>query len=221
MQHTPHAFVAASLFVALVLSSALQPAHSQTAPLAETKPADPMLALKAALVLTPGFCASKTNQGSFWTNGKTKLSIGKDACAEFEPLIRGAFSSLTRIADASAAGDAQVVLVPRLVDANKKESWGGDEVVVFLEWTLKDRSGKTIWLETVQGHAKDIIGKKNQDGELVYGDFMMVMSQTVKDAVRDLARQSASKMAASPELRKLAQQSAPQTEPEAPTQAPQ
>jgi hypothetical protein len=180
-----------------------------------------MLALKAALVLTPEFCGSKTSQGSYWTSGKTKLYIGKVACVEFEPTLRGAFSGLTRIADASAAGDAQVVLVPRLVDASKKEGWGYDEVVVFLEWTLKDRSGKTIWLETVQGHAKDIIGKKNPDGELVYGDFMMVISQTVKDAVRDLARQSASKMAASPELRTLAQQSAPEAAPAAPNQAPQ
>ena len=74
----------------------------------------------------------------------------------------------------------------------------------------------------MQGHAKDIIGKKNPDGEMVYGDFIMVMRQTVKDAVRDLVRQSASKMAASPELRKLAQQSAPPAAQAAPpTQAPQ
>ena len=138
MQHAPHSFVAASLFGMLVLSATFRPAYGQTAPVAEAKPAEPVLTLKAALVLTPEFCPSNSTLKSFWTNGKTKLVVGKDACAGFEPALRGAFSNLTRIADAAAAGDAQVVLVPRFVDASTKEAWGGDEVVIFLELTLKD-----------------------------------------------------------------------------------
>ncbi|MGD0292741.1 MAG: hypothetical protein ABSB30_02700 [Terracidiphilus sp.] len=209
-----HSFIAISFLGALVLSTASQPAASQITPSAEAKPADSKLALKAALVLTPEFCADKTTQGSFWTNGKTKLFIGKAACAEFEPVLSSVFSSLTRIADASAAGDAQVVLVPRLINASIKTGFGYTyaEVVVLLEWTVKDRSGKTVWFETVQGHAKDTTPEKDVNGKFIKGEaWIVIPNHAVKDAVKDLALQSANRMAASPELQKLAEAAASQT----------
>jgi hypothetical protein len=211
MLHIHRIFVIASFLGALVLSTASQPAVSQITPSAETKPTDTKLALKAALVLTPEFCADKATQGSFWTNGKTKLFIGKGACLQFEPILSSVFSSLTRIADASAAGDAQVVLVPRLVNASIKTGFGYSyaEVVVLLEWTVKDRSGKTVWFETVEGHAKDTTPEKDANGKFIRGEaWVVIPNHAVKDAINDLARQSASKMAASPELQKLAAEAA-------------
>jgi len=69
------------------------------------------------------------------------------------------------------------------------------EMDVFLEWTVKDMSGKTVWIETVQRSAKHHMGnlfthKKN-------------LKLIVEDSVKDAAEQSASKMSSSPELRKL------------------
>jgi hypothetical protein len=209
-----HTFIAVSFLGTLILSTSSQPAGSQTTPAAVAKPADTKLALKAALVLTPEFCADKVTQGSFWTNGKTKLFIGKGACVQFEPILSSVFSSLTRIADASAAGDAQVVLVPRLVNASIKTGFGYTyaEVVVLLEWTVKDRSGKTVWLETVEGHAKDTTPEKGANGKYVKGEaWVVIPNHAVKDAVDDLAQKSASKMAASPELQKLAEAAASHT----------
>lgn len=214
MLHIHRIFVISSFLGALVLSTASQPAASQTTQPAEAKPADTKLALKAALVLTPQFCADKATQGSFWTSGKTKLFIGKVACVQFEPVLSSAFSSLTRIADASAAGDAQVVLVPRLINASMKTGFGYTyaEVVVLLEWTVKDRSGKTVWLETVEGHARATTAEKDANGKFIRGEaWVVIPNHAVDDAVKDLARQSASKMAASPELQKLAEAAAANT----------
>src|ERR1017187_93630 len=200
MSQTRNSFLAPALLCALALSAAfVTRTRAQTAPSADTK-----LALKAALVLTPEFCGSKASQGVFWTTGKETYFIGKVACAEFEPTLKDAFSSLVRIADASSGGDAQVLFLPRLVNVSKTASQFGKattDMVVSFEWTVKDLSGKTVWIETVQGHAQDSRHRKGISLE----DYGTVLNRIVKEAVKDAAEQSARKMAASPELRKLTQ----------------
>jgi hypothetical protein len=157
-----------------------------------------MLALRAALVLTPEFCAAKTKKGS-WAVRET-FEIGKAACAELEPALKGAFSGLTRVAAASSSGDAQVVLLPRIVDVAATSAAGAfsnREMVVVLEWTVKDRSGKTVWIDTVQGTAKH-----HQGNTFTYSKNVKLI---VRDSVKDAAEKSASKMSSAPELRKLTQ----------------
>ena len=168
---------------------------------AQTKsPADTTLTLKAALVLTPEFCATKTKQGSF-ASGKETFEIGKVACAELEPALKGVFSSLTRIMAPPSPEGTQVVLLPKFGEVEATKTLGAfsdREMIVLLEWTVKDRSGKTVWIETVQGSAKHHMGNTFTHGKNV--------KLIVEDSVKDAAEQSASKMSSSPELRKLAQQ---------------
>jgi len=191
MLPTRHAFLASPLLCALALSAAFVTARGQTTSLADTK-----LALKAALVLTPEFCETRTKKGSSFT-GKDTFEIGKAACAELEPALKGVFFSLTRVAAASSSEDAQVVLVPRFVDVDATAPGRHREILVLFEWTVKDKSGRTVWIETVQGSATHRGGsafsrKKN-------------LNLMVEDSVKDAAEQSASKMSSSPELRKLTQ----------------
>jgi hypothetical protein len=181
-----------------------QPADTKTAdtkPATDAKPADAKLPLKAALVLTPEFCATKIKpKGSALTKEWGSFDVGKAACEQLEPALKDAFSSLTRVAAPPAAQEAQLVLLPRIVDVNATTAIGAfsnREMVIVLEWTAKDPAGNTVWLETVQGSAKHHMGnlftfKKNQ---------VLIVTDSVKDA----AVQSASKMSSSPELRKLAQ----------------
>ncbi len=189
MLQTRHSFLAAALWCLLVL-----PAACVTAPGQAASPAGQKLALKAALVLTPEFCATKMKKKH------ETFETGKAACAELEPALKEAFSSLTRVAAASSSGDAQVVLLPRFADVGATKTLGAfsnREMVVLLEWTVKDTSGRTVWIETVQGSAKHHSGnaftyKKN-------------LKRIVADSVKDAAEQSASRMSSSPELRKLTQ----------------
>jgi len=169
---------------------------------ADTKPATgAKLPIKAALVLTPEFCATKIKpKGSALTKEWGSFDVGKAACEQLEPALKEAFSSLTRVPAPPTAQEAQLVLLPRIVDVNATTAIGAfsnREMVIVLEWTAKDPAGNTVWLETVQGSAKHHMGnlftfKKNQ---------VLIVTDSVKDA----AVQSASKMSASPELRKLAQ----------------
>ena len=66
---------------------------------------------------------------------------------------------------------------------------------VLLEWTAKGSAGKTIWLQTVQGSSKHHMGNMFTHGH----DVKLI----VRDSVKDVAEQSAAKMEASAELRKL------------------
>lgn len=151
------------------------------------------LAVRAALVLTPALCATKMKDKA----GET-FEIGKPACTELEPALRGVFSNLTVAGDPSAAENAQIVILPRFVAVDRTAavtSFSNRKMIVLLEWTVKDSSGKTVWLETVQGSATGHGG--------TIGRVSKNRKRVVALAVKDAAEQSATKMQSSPELRKL------------------
>jgi hypothetical protein len=160
------------------------------------------LALQAALVLTPEFCATKTKKGT-WGINQEKFEVGKLICADLEPALKSVFSAVTRVEDASAVGSAQVVLTPRILDivaTQAKIAFSNRTLTISVEWTAKDSAGKTVWVETIEGSAKHHMGnsftyKKNLD-------------LVVKDSSQDVADQSASRMTASQQLRELANRSA-------------
>ena len=189
-------FLFSWLLSAIILSTAFAMAPGQTAP-----PADKPLALKAVLVLTPEFCATKIKKGTF-VSGSETFEVGKAACTELEPALKGVFSSLTRVTVAPAPEAGQVVLLPKFGDVDATKTLGAfsdREMIVSLEWTVKDKSGKTVWIETVQGSATHHMGNT-----ITHEKNLKLI---VEDSVKNAAEQSAGKMASSPELRKLTQQS--------------
>ena len=168
-------------------------------PAADAKPVTGKLPFKAALVLTPEFCESKLQpKGSAMGKEGGSFGIGKAACKELEPALKDVFSSLTRVDAMPSSDAAQLVLIPKIADVNvttASMAFSNREMVVMIEWTVKDSTGKTVWLETVQGSAKHHMGnlftfRKNQ--ELI-----------ATDSMKAAAVESANKMSASPELHKL------------------
>src|SRR5277367_3415340 len=108
--------LAVPILGSLLLPAAFAMAWGQT-----PSPANKKLALKAALVLTQDFCATtkKTgNTGNKLTSYVETFEIGKAACAELEPALQGTFESLTRLTAMPSDNSAQVVLLPKFVDAN-------------------------------------------------------------------------------------------------------
>lgn len=207
MLPTRHSLISHSLLCIFLLLTAA--ANGQTTP-----PADTKLGLKAAILLTPEFCATKIHKEYIRKQGGQPLSgegetfmIGKAACEGLVPPLEGVFSKVVVVpslsgATASSPGEAQVVLLPRIVDVNATRPFSvgllvhakDREMTLVLEWTAKDASGRTVWIETVQGSVKvRNVGNKK------------VMAQMLDGSVKSAAEQSASKMSASPELRKLTQ----------------
>ncbi len=194
MFQTRYSFPELLLSCALLLAVTGAAARAQTA-----SPSGAKLAFRAALLVTPEFCDTKFKKGS-WATIKETFDVGKIACAELEPALAPVFSSLTSVTAIPSSGDTQIVLIPRFVDVGATttmSAFSNREMDVFLEWTVKDMSGKTVWIETVQGSSRHHMGNMfthNKNVKLI-----------VRDSIKDAAEQSASKMADSVELRKLAQ----------------
>src|ERR1041385_463183 len=114
----------------------------------------------ASLILSPEFCETSIKKGSF-ISGKETFEIGKEVCPQMEKTLQTVFSGLTRASKESEAGSAQLVLIPKFVDlgATKTATAFSDrELVILLEWTIKDAAGKPVWVETVQGSGKEHTG---------------------------------------------------------------
>lgn len=169
-------------------------------PGADAKPATGKMPFKAALVLTPEFCQTKIKpKGSAMTKEWGSFDVGPAACKELEPALKDVFSSLARVAAPPSAEEAQLVLVPKIADVSvttASVAFSNREMVVMIEWTVKDNTGKTVWLETVQGSAK------HHQGNLF--TFRKNQGLIVTDSMKAAAAESANKMSASPELHKLA-----------------
>jgi hypothetical protein len=148
------------------------------------------LSLTAALVLTPEFCATVSKKGG------EKFPVGQVACTELEPVLKGIFTSLTRVDDSSKAGEAQVVLEPKFADVSgARTSFNGRDLSVLVDWTARDQSGKAVWIETVQGSAKSHMGNAFTHNSN--------LKHLVENSVQNMAEQSAAKMSASPQLLKM------------------
>jgi hypothetical protein len=185
--------LAFALLCSIMLPTVCMTASGQTA-----SPTVHKLSLTAAVVLAPEFCATKTKKGTWMANQET-FAVGAAACADIEPALKDIFSNLTRVESSASSGDAQLVLMPRFVDVNATQkgfAFSDREMIVSVEWTAKDNSGKTVWVGTVQGSAKHHMGNS-----FTYKKNLKLI---VADSVKDMAEQSAVTISSSPELLKLA-----------------
>jgi hypothetical protein len=198
--------LASLLFYFLVLPAVCVTARSQTAQ--TPPPADLKMIPRVVLILTPEFCAAKNTKRIPYED---EFEVGKAACVQLEPALKNVFPNLVRVQTASSTGDAELVLAPIFVDISvikAQFAYTERELVLLVEWTAKDKSGKRVWLQTVQGLAKNTRGTAFT--------FRENRRLLIQGAVQDLADKSASEMADSPVLRKLARQAAPQAVPTAP-----
>ncbi len=156
--------------------------------------------LKAEVVLTPAFCRTEIEKGSFFS-GHESFAVGREACRQMEQHLKYAFASVGRVETEPPpeSTTAQVVLIPKFVDLNAtRPAWpvpaaAEREVVILLEWTAKTPAGKLVWIETVQGSARRRSGMIPTRGR----------RRIVEDAIRALLQASARKMSDAPELRNL------------------
>jgi hypothetical protein len=139
----------------------------------------PKLKLNAELVLTADFCTSELKRGN-WGGYKEKFSIGEKLCPLLESELPSLFASMKKSDHVPApnATDADVVLVPKVGDigatAGRKR-----ELVVVVEWTALDRSGKTLWVQTIQATGQGKAGSAFSHGK----NMRLLSDDAVKDAL--------------------------------------
>jgi hypothetical protein len=158
-------------------------------------PSPQKLAIKAKLVLSPEFCATKKRQPL-----ADVFYAGESICKQLYPALSVVFSDLKRLEELPAAGssDGEVTLVPRFVDISATSKGihfhVERELVILVEWTIRDSAGNTIWLQTVEGISTHKFAAWYTEKPV---------EEWVDAAVANLAKESAARISASPELRKL------------------
>ena len=152
-----HSSLVALLVCGFAVFSTTTLADAQTD---STQPPTAKLQLTADVLLTPEFCSTKFKKGS-WKTIKEEFALGPTACDDIETGLAGVFSKLTRVQTNPNLLDAQVLLTPRFVDVAATTgvtAFSNRDLVVVMEWTAKDASGKTVWIDTVQGTATHHMG---------------------------------------------------------------
>lgn len=93
-----------------------------------------------------------------------RFSAGPALVQEAEHLGRALFPNLTVIhADTIPPNvSAHVILVPKATINMQMAmmGWSSTVTTVSLEWSLKDRSGETLWVSTVDGKREGAIGSR-------------------------------------------------------------
>lgn len=129
--------------------------------------------------------------------GGFKMELGPDLCLNAEAMAKSVFKHVTISRgpiDTNTTGQA-AVLIPRVVSVEKpigSTSFSKTEMVVDLEWSLVDKTGKLIWVETIQG-----IGEGKTGNSFNHKSHTRKM---VKNAFLDLFQKSAKAMLESPEI---------------------
>ena len=119
-----------------------------------------------------------------------------------ESAVQQVFEKYTLVETLPEKGTApgNIVLTPRFVDLENTRTataFGKRKMVLLMEWTATDESGKVFWVQTVEGNAQEKTGNL-----LTAGSHRRKVLESVK---KDLSDKSARSMRQSPEFQKLAQ----------------
>ncbi|MGH9873331.1 MAG: hypothetical protein ACRD9S_12825 [Pyrinomonadaceae bacterium] len=161
---------------------------------------DSKYALEAILVSPPEVCSAESKKGN-WVIGKEKYDVGELMCPAAESVVKQMFEKYTRVETVPEKGSTpgKVVLTFRFVDLEATRTataFGKRKMVLLMEWTATDESGKVFWIQTVEGNAKEKTGNL-----FTAGKHKKKMIESIK---KDLILKSAEAMRQSPEFQKLA-----------------
>lgn len=170
-------------------------------PVPVKQPTDAKYALEAILVLTPEQCSAESKKGN-WVIGKEKYRLGELVCSPAQSVVEQVFENYTRVDTPPEKGSTsgRVILMPRFVDLEATRTataFGKRKMVLLVEWTATDESGRVFWVQTVEANAEEKSGNL-----FTAGKHRKKMLEKVK---KDLTVKSVHTMRQSPEFQKLAQ----------------
>lgn len=158
-------------------------------------------ALEAVLVLPKNECSAESKKGN-WVIGKEKYKVGELLCPTAESVVALVFEKYTRFETVPEKGSSpgKVILNFRFVDLEATRTataFGKRKMVLLMEWTATDDTGKVFWVQTIEGNAEEKTGNV-----FTAGGHKKKMLESIK---KDLTLKSVQAMRESSEFQKLAQ----------------
>jgi hypothetical protein len=140
------------------------------------------------------------------------IRLGRALAYHAEMMSDGLFSEVVMPSppDSVAAGPpSNLVLTPQVVSIERalaSRSWETEATTIIIDWTATTLEGDLVWVETVDGTATGSASIK--PGAMLRGQALAGQREGVRAqvdaALADLFRRSFEKIAASPELRRIA-----------------
>jgi hypothetical protein len=165
--------------------------------------------IRVTLVLTDEFCST------VWQHKPTSENwpLGDTLCGYAEEVARGAFTGFVRTPKFKEIPEPETdaILVPKFVDASRAAgmtAWSESEVVLMLEWSAFDQSGKMAWAQTVRGTGRGKLRKRRllAGALLVPPPIGRLNRETLQKALDELFLESFKQITSSPGMRRLATQ---------------
>jgi hypothetical protein len=95
------------------------------------------------------------------TGRRYTLMIGESLSKNAKLLCDNAFKKVITSSDAVGSHDSDAVLIPEVVLVDKTQAAFGPQMVemeIQVLWTLKNREGKIIWIDTIKGFGHEKMG---------------------------------------------------------------
>jgi hypothetical protein len=148
--------------------------------------------ISAALVVSPAFRSYAVPLGS-----RGKILVGDNLVSYASNVVQNAFATFrTYDSESSASGQADVLLIPSVVRSNEFIAEILD-VVLVIEWTVKDRSGrKTVWLGTIEAKATESV-------PFFAVDPSPYENRMYQRVFQDLTEETIRRLQQSPEIRRI------------------
>ena len=126
------------------------------------------------------------------------IPIGADLTRYSTILAEQIFDLVSDSTSPNSGENIDAVLVPEILSINhQRKMWAGQEarIMIIQKWTLKDSSGKPIWIQTVTGVGVMGVGTAFSEGTRE--------KERAQLAIDDLFTKSAEEMSSSVEIRKF------------------
>ena len=150
-------------------------------------PASPKIDQRLELRLTEEFRNTVFEKRVITETWRTPL--GEPLSVNSEQLARTLFSDVlvTRNAvNSPVAATVDAVLTPAVVSVEQligKTTFSDSVLTVVLEWTLKDQSGRLIWVETVTGEGTGNLWQDEKRGRELIDDLFTKSYQAIQSSV--------------------------------------
>lgn len=152
--------------------------------------------------LTVALQISEELRTAQWEKSSVIIPFGEHLVRNSETLARAIFSTVVLKDGSPASPEVQVdaVLIPRMVFVEHRYGiwkWDDSVITMGLEWSLRDRKGNPIWVDTVQGEGKTETGnaftgrtRMRERAGLVVDDVFQKSFETMvsAQAIREFAR---------------------------------
>jgi len=138
----------------------------------EDYPQKEKINLSVELNLTDEMCNAKWNM-HFEDREGMDFPLGDDFCLNVTKICSCLFTDVKKI-DEQPSLEADATLTPKIINlirTRPRSVWGEQITTIIVEWSLKNKNGDVIWLDTITAQGKGEIPETQKQVQALFDDL--------------------------------------------------